>query len=430
MDEQKKYNPKYSRDPEPWDQGRWQTGSTQPPKDRGSTMALLLILIIFLCGIITVLGILNVKLFTQLKTQEDTSTSISFTPEETQTMDILQTEPVSIAAESFDPSVRSDEVSISLQDSPPGIENIPQQQGLSLQAIYEQNIPSVVSITCRTKSGSSTGTGVILSRQGYIVTNAHVVEGAQAVTVLLTDNRSFQASLVGSDEISDLAVLFISADNLVPAQFGDSGSLRVGDTVTAIGDPLGVEFRGSFTDGIISAINRDVAVDGRTMSLIQTNAALNSGNSGGPLINCYGQVIGINTMKIGVFTNQSGVEGLGFAIPSATVKDIVDQIIDQGYVSGRPTIGITGDALSNFYQYYYRLPAGLYITAVESGSYAAYYGIEPGDILISIEDTRITDMDSLNTFLYHHQVGDVVTAVIYRGGQQYSVELTLTENKK
>ena len=166
------------------------------------------------------------------------------------------------------------------------------------------------------------------------------------------------------------------------------------------------------------------------MSLIQTNAALNSGNSGGPLINCYGQVIGINTMKIGAFTDSAGVEGLGFAIPSATVKDIVDQIMEQGYVSGRPTLGISGDALSNFYQYYYRLPAGLYISRVEEGSYAAYYGIEPGDILIAVDDTRVTDMDDLNTFLYNHQVGDVVTAVIYRGGQQYNVELTLTENRK
>ena len=430
MDEQKKYNPKYSRDSDPWDDGSWQTGSTQPPKDRGGTMALLLILIIFLCGIITVLGILNVRLFTQLQNREEVSASITFTPEETESEPVPETQPLSLTESAPQPAVCNSDISIALQDSPLSVENIPQEQGLSLQQIYEQNIPSVVSISCHTRGGGSTGTGVILSRQGYIVTNAHVVENAQAVTIQLTDNRTFQASLVGSDEISDLAVLYISADNLIPAVFGDSGSLRVGDTVAAIGDPLGVEFRGSFTDGIISAINRDVAIDGRTMSLIQTNAALNSGNSGGPLINCYGQVIGINTMKIGAFTDSAGVEGLGFAIPSATVKDIVDQIIEKGYVSGRPTLGITGDALSSFYQYYYRLPAGLHITQVESGSYAEYYGIEPGDILMAVEDTRITDMDSLNSFLYSHQVGDVVTVVIYRGGQQYSLELTLTENKK
>ena len=430
MEEQKKYNPKYSRDPEPWDEGSWQTGSTQPPKDRGSTMAVLLILIIFLCGIITVLGIMNVKLFTQLQTREEKNASISFTPEETQTVEILETEAASAINSNMPMAISSDDVSISIQSSPQSVENIQDDQGLPLQTIYEMNIPSVVSISCQTRNGSSTGTGVILSENGYLVTNAHVVENATSVTVLLTDNQTYQASLVGADEITDLAVLYINATNLTPAQFGDSNALRVGDTVTAIGDPLGVEFRGSFTDGIISAINRDVAVEGRTMNLIQTNAALNSGNSGGPLINCFGQVIGINTMKIGVFTNQSGVEGLGFAIPSATVKDIVDQIINQGYVSGRPTIGITGDALSSFYQYYYRLPAGLYISDVDESSYAAYYGIEPGDILMAIDNNRITDMDSLNNVLYNHQVGDVVTAVIYRGGQQYNVDLTLTENTK
>ena len=430
MDEQKKYNPKYSRDQDPWDDGSWQTGSTQPPKDRGGTMALLLILIIFLCGIITVLGIMNVRLFTQLQSREEASTSISFSPE-------MHTEPAATELEvmettppaTYPVAACSEDAAICIQETPQSVENIRQDQGLSLQTIYEINIPSVVSISCQTKNGSSTGTGVVLSKQGYLVTNAHVIEDARTVSVRLTDDRVFQASLIGADEISDLAVLYIQAEDLIPAQFGDSGSLRVGDTVTAIGDPLGEEFRGSFTDGIISAINRDVAIDGRTMNLIQTNAALNSGNSGGPLINCYGQVIGINTMKIGAFTDSAGVEGLGFAIPSATVKEIVDQIINQGYVSGRPTLGITGDALSSFYQYYYRLPAGLYITHVAEGSYAEYYGIEPGDILMALEETRITDMDTLNAFLYTHQVGDVVTAVIYRGGQQYSLELTLTENK-
>ncbi len=135
------------------------------------------------------------------------------------------------------------------------------------------------------------------------------------IRVRLTDKREFSANVVGSDEVSDLAVLRIPIAGLTPAQFGDSSTLRVGDTVVAIGDPLGVEYRGTYTNGIISGIDRDVDMDGRTMTLIQTNAALNSGNSGGPLINCYGQVIGINTMKIGAFTDKAGVEGLGFALP-------------------------------------------------------------------------------------------------------------------
>ena len=165
------------------------------------------------------------------------------------------------------------------------------------------------------------------------------------------------------------------------------------------------------------------------MTLIQTNAALNSGNSGGPLINCYGQVIGINTMKIGAFTDSAGVEGIGFAIPSATMKDIVDQLITQGYVSGRPTLGLEGEALSTFYQHYYRMPAGLYITQVDSGSDAQLKGIENGDLLLSIDNQRISTMEELKALLYDREVGETVEAIIYRAGQQYRVELTLGEQK-
>ena len=429
MDERKKYNPKYSRDPDPWDDGSWQTGSTVPPKDRGNSMTLLLILIIFLCGIITVLGILNVKLFTQLQYREEAGTSISFTPETTSVTVATEPQPAVIAETVPNAAACSEDLSICLQESPQSVENIPQTGGLPLQDIYQKNIPSVVSISCQTRSGSGTGTGVILSQKGYIVTNAHVVENALSVTIRLTDDRTFQASLVGADEISDLAVLYIDAPDLIPAQFGDSNALRVGATVSAIGAPLGVEFRGSFTDGIISAINRDVAMEGRTMSLIQTNAALNSGNSGGPLINCYGQVIGINTMKIGAFTDKAGVEGLGFAIPSATVKDVVEQLIRQGYVSGRPDQGIQGETLSIFYQHYYRLPEGLYITEVDPGSDAAAKGIERGDILISINGAHITTADQLSSLLYGCEVGEVVTAIVYRSGYQYELQLTIGEDR-
>ena len=170
-------------------------------------------------------------------------------------------------------------------------------------------------------------------------------------------------------------------------------------------------------------------MEGRTMTLIQTNAALNSGNSGGPLINCYGQVIGINTMKIGAFTDSAGVEGLGFAIPSSTVKEVAEQLISQGYVSGRPTLGLEGESLSSFDQYYYRLPAGLYITNVDRSSDAAAKGIEEGDILLSVNGANVTTMDALNGAVYNLDVGDTVEVVIYRSGKQYRVSLTVTEDK-
>ena len=415
MDHQNRH--KYEQ---PWDDGVYGTGPTEPPKNRGGLIALLLILIIFLCGIVTVLGILNVRLFRQLNLQAVDTLSIAVADE---------TQP-SVPEETLsqDVSVCQETSRIQIQDSPASPAN-DTAEGLSLQDIYDRNIPSVVSISCAMHAGSSTGTGVVFTQDGYIVTNAHVVENAEKITVQLSDDRVFTADLVGIDQVSDLAVLYIAANDLTPARFGNSDSLRVGDTVVAIGDPLGIKFRGTMTDGIISAINRDMTVSGRTMTLIQTNAALNSGNSGGPLINGYGQVIGINTMKIGAFSDYAGVEGLGFAIPSTVVKDVVEQIIDQGYVSGRPTIGILGDSVDTFYQYYYRLPAGLYINTVEPGTPAHRAGIEPGDILISIDDIRITDMDTLNSVIFRHEVGDVVTVVIYRGGQKATVELRLTEDK-
>ena len=414
------------RNSDPWEDGMYGTGNTEPPKSRGGLMALMLILIIFLCGIITVLGILNIRLFNQLNQEQEARASLSILDPGALEINEIPDEAVAETQEATSPM---EELTMEIMRSPGLQDTLRGEDAMSLQDIYEKNIPSVVSITSHTRGGNATGTGVILSKNGYIVTNAHVVEDAVTVTVQLTDDRTFQARLVGSDEVTDLAVLDIEGSDFVPAEFGDSGTLRVGDTVTAIGDPLGVEFRGTFTDGIVSAINRDVTRQGRTMTLIQTNAALNSGNSGGPLINVYGQVIGINTMKISSFTDAAGVEGLGFAIPSATVKDIVDQIITQGYVSGRPTLGITGEALSTFYQHYYRMPAGLYITHVDHNSPAHRSGIQEGDVLLSVDDIRLQTMEELNAILFSHQVGDMVSVTIYRGGQQATANITLAEDK-
>ena len=408
-------------DRDPWDDGVYRNGSTKPPKNRGGIIAVLLIAVILLCGIVSVLSFLNIRLFKQMdKNSVDGTLPIVFS-EPNQTTPTLTGDTVPMEA------VRETQKGIHAETSPPSQENIPQEGGMSLQAIYEKVAPSVVSISCRGSQGSSTGTGVILSEDGYVVTNCHVVENAQNIQVILYTNQVLQAVLVGMDEISDLAVLHVTSENLDAAELGDSSVLRVGDAVVAIGDPLGITLRGTMTDGIVSAINRDIEVEGRTMNLIQTNAALNSGNSGGPLINCYGQVIGINTMKMSDSFANGGVEGLGFAIPSATVEDIVNQLILQGFVSGRPDLGITGERVSSFYQLYYRLPQGLYITEVREGSAAHAVGIEVGDILIAIDSTVITGSDVLKTVLYSYAPGDQIQAIIYREGRQYSVTVTLGE---
>ena len=407
--------------PEPWEENSYTTGRTKPPKSHSGLIAALLAVIIVLGGLVSALGLVNIKLFRQVSNvPTNNDENIGFIQDATEDPTVASVPEAAAVPNAGD-------ISVQLNQAPEAIENIPQAGGLSLQEIYSKNIDSVVSIVCN--NGASTGTGVVLSENGYIVTNAHVVENATAVEVLFTDKRTLSASPVGLDVISDLAVLKVDATDLKAAEFGDSSSLQVGDAVVAIGDPLGVELRGTMTDGIVSAINRDITTEGRTMTLIQTNAALNSGNSGGPLLNCYGQVIGINTMKIGDYMNVNGVEGLGFAIPSTTVKEIVDQLIAQGYVSGRPTIGITGQEISTFDQMYYRIPQGIYITEVAAGSDAEAKGIHPGDILLQFDGARITNSQALKNALYAHSAGDTVNIVIYRNGNQYSVDIILGQSQ-
>ena len=405
---------------DPWEQNFYETGSTRPPKSRRGFLAVILIVVIFIGGIVSALSLMNLHLFQPLNDNpEDTSFRFS---DETSNTTLSDN-----AEEESQPTATSADMQLQLNNAPPAVENIPQAGGLSLQSIYEKAIVSVVSVSCKTANGGSTGSGVILSANGYIVTNCHVIDGATAIEILLYDGTTLSAKIVGADTISDLAVLHVDAANLTPAEFGDSSSVRVGDSVVAIGDPLGVELRGSMTDGIISAINRNISTQGRTLTLLQTNAALNAGNSGGPLLNCYGQVIGINTMKIGDYMSSAGVEGLGFAIPSITVKEIVDQLLINGYVSGRPSLGITGENISSFEHLYYHIPQGVYVAAVEENSNAAAQGIRPGDILLQFDGQRVTDLDTLQRLLFAHNAGDTVSVVLYRNGSQYSVQLTLDE---
>ena len=404
---------------DPWDRDSYETGSTRPPKNRGGLIAVLLILVIFLSGITTALGILNIRLSAEINSTSDPTGPVIFLPSQT---DESIPSSVSLPAQTLPQSGGT----LELNQTPESVDNIPQSGGLSLQAIYEKAIPSVVSISCDTGSG----TGVVITADGYIVTNCHVVEDASTIQVRFTDERVLDAAVVGADTISDLAVLYVQATDLTPAEFGNSASLRVGDAVAAIGDPLGAEFRGTMTDGIVSAINREMEVSGRTMTLVQTNAALNSGNSGGPLLNCYGQVIGINTMKISAFVDEAGVEGLGFAIPSTTVKEIVDQLIAKGFVSGRPSLGITGEEVPAAYRHFYGLPSGFLITEVVSGGSADAAGIEAGDILVGLDNKRITTAEELESALYALDAGDTVQAVIYRDKKQITLTLTLGEAGK
>ena len=406
-------NPNHRNNP---NNDTYQTGSTRPPRNHHGLFTGILIGAILCISVLRAAGLIRLEqwslfaqdssVFSQFADLSDTENGLNDLPEApTVTMNA--------------------DISLELEESPESTDNILQPGGLPLQDIYEKNIASVVSITCRSKGSTVSATGVVVSQKGYIVTNSHVVEDAEAVQVLFTDGQALAAAVVGTDTMTDLAVLYVENDQLTPAEFGNSAVLRVGDGVVAIGDPLGSEFRGTMTDGIVSAINRKITSGGRTMSLIQTNAALNSGNSGGPLLNCYGQVIGINTMKI----DAAGTDGLGFAIPSTTVKAVVDQLIRQGYVAGRPTLGITGHAVDPFYQIYFRYPEGLYVSEVEENSDADQKGLRGGDILLSLNGLRITSQKQLQQFLYGCQVGDALSAKLYRNGRQITLTLVVEEKQ-
>ena len=420
-------------------------GSTTPPKDHTAVVSGVLILLISFCGVLSALSLMNIDLFGGMSVasaSQEAGVSVSFTPSggnlplglEDVEKETAATEPTLMTG----PDDKGMDIQINgipfCVDNLPDHETVPGETTvdsgvLSWQEVYERVIPSVVSVVCSDSYTSSSGTGVIMDTRGYVITNAHVVENAQFIQVILHDNRTVTARCLGMDPISDLAVLYIQATGLTAAEFGDSDALRVGDEVVAIGDPLGVELRGTMTDGIISAINRDLEVNGRSMSLLQTTAALNNGNSGGPLVNCYGQVVGINTMKIGDYASSSGVEGLGFAIPMSTVKGVVEQLATTGYVAGRPDLGMEGQMISIFYQHYYRLPSGMIITELDESSDAAAQGVREGDILLYLNGQRITDLETYQQVVNGLEVGEEVSVMIYRSGQEYELTLTVGENK-
>lgn len=272
------------------------------------------------------------------------------------------------------------------------------------------------------------GSGIIYSEDGYIVTNYHVIEEAiddttAKIEVALEGSEEWiTASLVGYDKVTDLAVIKIEKTGLQAAEFGTSSDLKVGDIAVAIGNPLGQEFAGTVTSGIISALNRTVTTDGRTYKLIQTDAAINSGNSGGALANSKGQVIGINTVKIVA----TGVEGIGFAIPSDEAVPIIKELIENKKVA-RPSIGISGFNVTETISKAYNLTMGIYVSEVIEDSPAAKAGFKSGDIIIKAEGTEVKTMDELNNLKYKHKIGDEFKVTVLRESKEIELTVVLGE---
>lgn len=271
-------------------------------------------------------------------------------------------------------------------------------------------IVGIVQYKKDTVDPSGEGSGIIMSQDGYIVTNNHVVSGANKLEVVTSDGKRYTAKKVGIDSRTDIAVVKIDAKSLKTAEFGDSTKCRVGDQVVAIGNPTGLKLAGSVTQGIISAIDRDIDVGNGPMSLLQTDAAINPGNSGGALINMNGQVIGINSAKIA----QEGYEGIGFSIPISYAQPIVDSLIKNGYVKGRVKLGLSCHMLDSVTAKANHLPSGIYVQYVDPDSSAAANGVKADDIIVSIDNVRVTCTSDLINERNRHKIGEDVTLTIYR----------------
>ncbi len=277
------------------------------------------------------------------------------------------------------------------------------------------------------------GTGVVVDASGYVVTNFHVIEGYKSISVLMANGDKLDASLVGTDEFSDLAVLKVPGAGFAAADLGDSASLQPGQVVVAIGSALG-DFRNTVTMGVVSALGRSLETDKgfNQEDLIQTDAAINRGNSGGPLIDSAGQVVGINTMIAGRSTSTDVVaEGLGFAIPSNTVRYVVNEIIRSGKVA-RPFLGVSWQSVTTRVSSYYDLPvkSGALVTRVSPNSPASQAGIKSGDVIVRIDDLAVTAEMPFVNVLMRHRVGDRVKIVVNRSGKELTVETTLTQNNQ
>ena len=315
------------------------------------------------------------------------------------------------------------------------------EEELTMAEIYAKYVNSCVGITVdivstnifgQTVTGAAAGSGFVITEDGYILTNYHVIDGASSIKVTFADGTEHDATYVGGEEANDIAVIKINATGLTPVVIGSSSDMLVGEEVTTIGNPLG-ELTFSQTSGIISALNRTVTMsDGRQMNMIQTDCAINSGNSGGPLFNNHGEVIGIVSAKYSSASSSSSstsVEGLGFAIPMDDVADMVSQLVSNGYVSGQPILGVSvnRNEISQEAQAY-GVPAGAEILVVTPGLCGEEAGLQAGDIVTQINDTTVSNGSDLINAVANYSPGDTVTLTVYRTGETLTLQVTLDES--
>ena len=401
-----------------FDDGTYQTGAIRPPKPSSGLVAILLAAVIILGGICSALGLLNIRLLQKLAQMNQETTPIS--------MDSQPLQPTKIPflddLEGEEPQVPSvDNLSLQIVRSP--YYSAPQNTDaiLTAEQVYHKNTDAMVQVQCLTHFGATqTGVGLIIDSDGFILVNYHVVDAARRIFVTLSDGSMHRAALVGSDSFSDLAVLYIQVSDLSSATFSSNQSLQITDPTFAVSALNQME------ESSIFSVSRTFSTKSNTLTLVQTC----KGGDAGPVFDSFGHVIGFQVGHISQYFPSADTKGIGLVIPTQAIVSIVSDLVQQGHINGRPSLGIQVEAISKVYQQYWQLPVGLLLTGVEQNSDAALNGLQEGDILMALNGNPITTRSDLYTTLHNLQIGDTVIAVVCRNNQKFTVKLTIEDNSQ
>lgn len=413
-----KYKPETMEQIPEWDGGTYQTGAIKEPRGSSSLVAFLLVVVIFLGGICSVLGIINIRLLSQLSNRQEETVPIDQQPQIPQISTDTILDQLDLPLPEL-PAKTS--VSLQIQDSPYYSVNV--EGSLTQQQIHAQNGASLVQIQCLTHFNSTQeGIGLVLSADGYILTNSHVVDAAKRIFVTLHDGTLLRAALVGRDNFSDLAVLYIDRQDLTPATFSSNRHLQVTDPTWAFeGQQSQTAVRGSN----IFSIGREFSTKSNSINLIQTCA----GGLTGPVFDSFGRVIGFQAGTIADYFPTVDTKGVGLVVPTASINQILQSLLSDGRVNGQPSLGMEVETISKIYQQYWQLPSGLLLTGVNQNSNAALSGLQEGDILLALDGKPVQKSSDLYSILYNLKVGDSVIAVVSRNNQKFTVKLTIEDNQ-
>lgn len=402
-----------------YDDGTYQTGAIRPPKRSSGLVAFLLVLVIFLGGLCSGLGIVNVRLLEELSQANRETTPLAMNSQPDMPDQDSYLENLDVPAPQMP---ENSKVALRIIDSPYYSTHTPSEATLSAQQIVDKNQHSLVDVQCLTHFGATqSGVGLVLSADGFLLTNHHVVDSAKRIFVKLPDGQILRATLVGSDSFSDLAMLYVDHQGLTPAVFSSNKTLQVADPSFAV-EPS--EEGRSVRCSTVFSVARTFVTKCSALTLIQTC----EGGTTGPVFDSFGHVIGLQAGHISQYFTDTDTIGTGLVIPTVAISQIVDHLVTQGNVAGRPCLGIEVEAISKVYQQYWQLPVGLLLTEVDEHSNAAACGLEEGDILIALDGVPVSSRSDLYTTLYNHNVGDTVIAVISRDDREFTVRLTIEDN--